>query len=67
MYLVGRHDGQMQPFFVKLRHDGGMELPGRALCIDERVKGPDYWWHSMAVPKTLPDLAKLPPFTPEGT
>lgn len=69
-YLVGRHDGLVDEFFVAVQsdgpacnvascHDSKRDFTEQALCNWDA-----WWWHPMEVPEELPPdevLDQIPP------
>ncbi len=67
MYLVGRDDGKVDPFFVKVevyKHLLAGSCRDRLKMRRARFE-PGWWWRRMDVPDVLPDqeaIDALPPF-----
>ena len=68
MYLVGRTDGETDPFYVKIESDvwsaGDDNLVRTAQAVHDYAKGiGDWWWQAVEVPPTVPaSFADFPPF-----
>lgn len=72
MYLVGRNDGMVDPFFAAVTIERHVEHHVPRDLINRAIAnyGAEWWWHLMEIPRHMPDQAaldKLPPFRgPEG-
>ncbi len=70
MYLVGRDDGAVEPFFVKMLDCGAhAEYHAEVTALFERAqKEKGWWWQREDVPGRMPsqeDIDALPPFPKE--
>lgn len=68
MYLVGRNDGGIEPFFAEVDDEYKVVHNVPADLIVPAIAGKGWWWHRMRVPECLPDdeaLAKIPGYRKE--
>ena len=56
MYLVGRHDGLVDPFFVRITSGLAHHYVDSSLVQHAWGKGSfEWWWHILEVPMSVPD------------
>ena len=66
MYLVGREDGTVEPFFVKVTHGPSLLFinhhPDVTYLVEQARYKPGWWWRRMTVGKLPSDrvLAAMP-------
>lgn len=64
MYLVGREDGAIDPFFVQVLDNGAMKChEDLEPLMDHAQDHAGWWWSRIGVPDFLPDsktLGRLP-------
>ena len=54
MYLVGRDDETVEPFFVKMSHDIMTCHPNVAALMDHAYLHRGWWWELMEIPDHFP-------------
>lgn len=54
MYLVGRMNGNIEPFFAQVFGEEVIHHVSRSVIL-AALDDDGWWWHSMDVPDTVPD------------